>query len=189
MGGIIGMLLAAEANTPIRRLVINDIGPFIPLIALKRIGVYVDQNPAFDSVDEVEKYMREIYASFGDLSDENWRHLVRFGTRPVLDGKLGLAYDPAIAQAFLAVDQDVDLWSNYDRIRCPVLLLHGLKSDILPTPVAQEMTQRGPRAELLEFPKIGHAPALMDPTQIAIIAEFLRPLTQAIPDSNAAIPS
>ena len=119
--------------------------------------------------------MREIYASFGDLSDENWRHLVRCGTRPVLDGKLGLAYDPAIAQAFLAVDQDIDLWSIYDRIRCPLLLLHGLKSDILPTPVAQEMTQRGPRAELLEFPKIGHAPALMDPTQIAMMAEFLRP--------------
>ena len=174
MGGTIGMLLAAEANTPIRRLVINDTGPFIPLITLKRIGAYVGQNPAFDSVDEVEKYMREIYASFGDLSDENWRHLVRYGTRPVLDGKLGLAYDPAIAQALLAVNQDVDLWAIYDRIRCPVLLLHGLKSDILPTPVAQEMTQRGPRAELLEFPKIGHAPALMDPTQIAIIAEFLR---------------
>jgi pimeloyl-ACP methyl ester carboxylesterase len=175
MGGIIEMLLAAEANTPIRRLVINDIGPFIPLIALKRIGIYVGQNPAFDSVDEVEKYMREIYASFGDLSDENWRHLVRYGTRPVPDGKLALAYDPAIAQVFFAFDQDVDLWSIYDRIRCPVLLLLGLKSDILAISVAQEMTQRGPRAELLEFPKIGHAPALMDRTKITIIAEFLRP--------------
>jgi hypothetical protein len=40
--------------------------PFIPLNALKRIGAYVGQNPAFDSVDEVEKYMREFYASFGD---------------------------------------------------------------------------------------------------------------------------
>ena len=174
MGGIIGMLLAAEANTPIRRLVLNDIGPFIPLIALKRIGDYVGQNPAFESVDQVEKYMREIYASFGDLSDENWGHLARYGTRPLLDGKLGLAYDPAIAQAFLSVDKDLDLWSSYDRIRGPVLLLHGSKSDVLPTPVAQEMTQRGPRAELLEYPKIGHAPALMDPTQITSIAEFLR---------------
>ena len=71
--------------------------------------------------------MREIYASFGDLSDDNWRHLVRYGTRPVLDGKLGLAYDSAIAQAFLAVDQDVDLWSIYDRIRCFVLLLPYFK--------------------------------------------------------------
>jgi pimeloyl-ACP methyl ester carboxylesterase len=71
MGGLIGMLLAAQANTPVRRLVINDVGPFLPLIALKRIGAYVRQSPVFEDLEGVEKYMREIYASFGDLSDEN----------------------------------------------------------------------------------------------------------------------
>ena len=81
MGGLIGMLQAAEANTPIRRLVINDAGPFIPLVALKRIGAYVGQSPVFDDLEAVEKHMREIYAPFGDLSDENWRHLARFGAR------------------------------------------------------------------------------------------------------------
>jgi pimeloyl-ACP methyl ester carboxylesterase len=174
MGGLIGMLLAADTNTPIRRLVINDAGPFIPLIALKRIGAYVGQSPVFDDLAGVEKHMREIYAPFGDLNDENWSHLARYGARTMASNKLSLAWDPAIAQPFLAVDQDVDLWSAYERIRCPVLLLHGLQSDILPTPIAQEMTQRGPRAKLVEFPHIGHAPALMDPTQIAVIAEFLR---------------
>jgi len=174
MGGLIGMLLAAQAKTPIRRLVINDIGPFIPLVAVKRIGAYVGQIPVFDDLEGVEKYMREIYAPFGDLSDENWRHLARYGVRTMPDNKLSLAYDPAIAAAFLAAEQDVDLWSAYDRVRCPVLLLHGVRSDVLPTPVAQEMTRRGPRAQLVEFPTIGHAPPLMDPAQIAIIAEFLR---------------
>jgi pimeloyl-ACP methyl ester carboxylesterase len=43
MGGRIGMMLAAEANTPIRRLVINDAGRFIP-----RIGAHVGQSPVFD---------------------------------------------------------------------------------------------------------------------------------------------
>jgi pimeloyl-ACP methyl ester carboxylesterase len=175
MGGLIGMLLAADTNTPIRRLVINDAGPFIPLIALKRIGGYVGQSPVFDDLEGVERHMREIYAPFGDLSDENWRHLARYGARTVASNKLSLAWDPAIAQPILTIDQDVDLWPAYDRIRCPVLLLHGLQSDVLSTPIAQEMTRRGPRAKLVEFPKIGHAPALMDPTQIAVIAEFLRP--------------
>jgi pimeloyl-ACP methyl ester carboxylesterase len=175
MGGLIGMLLVAEANTPIRRLVINDAGPFIPLIALKRIGAYVGQSLFFDDLEGVEKHMREIYAPFGDLSEDNWRHLARYGARTLPNNKLSLAWDPAIAQPILAIDQDVGLWPAYDRIRCPVLLLHGLDSDILPTPIAQEMTQRGPRAELVEFPKIGHAPPLMDPTHIAIVAEFLRP--------------
>jgi pimeloyl-ACP methyl ester carboxylesterase len=174
MGGLIGMLLAAEANTPIRRLVINDIGPFSPLVALRRVGAYVGQSPVFDDLEGVEKYMREIYGPFGDLSDENWRHLARYGARTTPNNKLSLTWDPAIAQPFLAAEQDVDLWSSYDRIRCPVLLLHGLDSDVLPTPIAHEMTKRGPRAKLVEFPKIGHAPALMDPAQIAIIAEFLR---------------
>jgi pimeloyl-ACP methyl ester carboxylesterase len=174
MGGLIGMLLAAEANTPIRRLVINDIGPLIPLAGLRRIGAYVGQSPVFDDLEGVEKYMREAYAPFGDLSDENWRHLARYGVRTTPSNKLSLAWDPAIAQPFLAAQQDVDLWLAYDRIRCPVLLLHGLLSDVLPTPVAQEMTRRGPRAELVEFLKIGHAPALMDPTQIGIITGFLR---------------
>jgi pimeloyl-ACP methyl ester carboxylesterase len=164
MGGIIGMLLASAEKAPIRRLVVNDVGPFIPLAALKRIGGYVGSPPEFTDPQAVEKYFREIYASFGKLSDENWRHLAAHGTRPLPDGKL----------AFLAVDKDIDFWDAYDRIQCPVLLLRGLKSDVLPAEVAQEMTRRGPRAQLVEFPRIGHAPALMDPTQIELIAEFLR---------------
>jgi pimeloyl-ACP methyl ester carboxylesterase len=106
MGGRIGMLLAAEANAPIRRLVINDAGPFI-----SRIRAYVGQSPVFDDLEGVEKYMREIYAPFGDLSGENWRHLARHGARTMPDNKLSVAWDPAIAQPILAVDQDVDLWS------------------------------------------------------------------------------
>lgn len=174
MGGIIGMLLAAEPRSPIRRLVVNDVGPVIPLPALRRIGSYVSATPDFADVRDVEKYLREIYASFGHLDDENWRHLAAHSTRILPNGRLALAHDPAIAEAFLAIDHDVDFWASYDRIRCPVLLLRGLQSDVLPASVAQAMTQRGPKAQLIEFPKTGHAPALMDPTQIAVIAEFLR---------------
>jgi pimeloyl-ACP methyl ester carboxylesterase len=102
MGGLIGMLLAAEVNTPIRRLVINDAGPFIPLVALKHIGAYVGLSPVFDDLEAVEKHMREIYAPFGDLSDENWCHLARFAARTMPNNKLSLAWDPAIAQPILA---------------------------------------------------------------------------------------
>ena len=174
MGGLIGMLLASEANTPIRRLVVNDVGPLLPRAALQRIGAYIGQSPVFEDLESVERYLREIYSPFGDLTDENWRHLAHYSAQTVANNKLRLAFDPAIAQAFLAVNQDVDLWWAYDRVRCPVLLLHGLDSDVLPASIAQEMTRRGPRAELVEFPGIGHAPALMNPTQIAIVADFLR---------------
>src|ERR1700757_4616727 len=176
MGGLIGMLLAAETNTPIGRLIINDAGPFIPLAALRRIGAYLGNNPVFDDLEGVEKHLREIYSPFGNLTDENWCHLARHSARSIGNNKFSLAFDPAIAQPFLAINQDVDLWWAYDRVCCPVLLLHGVNSDVLPAPIAQKMTQRGPRAELVDFPRIGHAPALMDPSQIATVAEFLRPI-------------
>ena len=173
MGAIIGMLLAAENNTPIRRLVVNDVGPFIPLLALKRIGAYAGAKTEFADVKEAEAYMRKIYATFGDLSDDNWRHLAAHGTRKLPNGRLTLACDPNIAQPFLMLDQDVDIWAAYDRIRCPVLLLRGLQSDILSPDVAQQMTTRGPKAQLVEFPQTGHAPALMAADQLALVGDFL----------------
>jgi len=174
MGGILGMFLAADTNTPIRRLVINDVGPHLSLLGIKRIGAAVVLTPEFSTLAEAEQHMREIYAGFGELGDEHWRHLARFSTRELPNGRLTKAYDPAIAKAILSVNEDVDFWEVYDRIRCPVLLIHGLNSDVLTPQIAEQMTWRGPKAELIEFPKTGHAPALMDLPQIAVIAEFLR---------------
>jgi pimeloyl-ACP methyl ester carboxylesterase len=142
-------------------------------MALKRIGAYAGAAQDFATPAHVETYMRQIYAPFGPLTDENWRHMATHGTRKLANGRLTLAHDPNIAQPFLLLEHDVDFWAAYDRIRCPVLLLRGLQSDILTKEVAQEMTRRGPKAQLVEFPKTGHAPALMDPTQIRVIANFL----------------
>jgi pimeloyl-ACP methyl ester carboxylesterase len=174
MGGIIGMYLAADPNTPIRRLVINDIGPFVPVDALRRIGAYVGQNKEFADSAEAERYMRQIYSGFGNLTDADWRHMAANGTRKLPDGKLAQAYDPAIGGAFQNLEKDIDFWNVYDRIRCPVLVLHGAQSDILPAEVAKQMTERGPKARLVTIPDTGHAPALMDTEQVGLVAEFLR---------------
>ena len=173
MGGIIGMLMAATPQSPIRRLVINDVGPFIPLAALQRIGAYIAQTPVFDSPTMLERYLRVIYSSFGIARDEDWRLFAQHSTRVLPDGRLRLAYDPGIAQALQTVTADVDFWALYDRIRCPTLLLRGTQSDVLPAAVAQAMTQRGPQAKLVEIPNTGHAPALIDAMQIGIVADFL----------------
>ena len=174
MGGLIGMLLAALANTPIRRLVINDVGPFIPAAAVERIGEYVGNDPQFDSSEAVERYFREIYAPFGPLADTKWRHFARHGIRQCGDGRYALAYDPGIS-VNLKVDkfEDVDLWAVWDAIRCPVLVLRGAESDILTTETVQEMKGRGPRTDVVEFPGVGHAPALMESDQINIVREWL----------------
>ena len=175
MGGLIGMMMAAQRGTPIRRLVINDVGPFIPRAALERLASYVGGNPSFNGIDELEAYLRKVAAPFGPLTDAEWRHLATHSARTLPSGGFGLAYDPAIGNAFRDQPlQDVDLWAVWDRIRCPVLLLRGVDSDLLLAETAEEMTRRGPRATVVEVAECGHAPALMDPAQIAAIRDWLR---------------
>ncbi|WP_193371213.1 alpha/beta fold hydrolase [Pelagibius marinus] len=173
MGGLIGMMLAAQPDNPIRRLVVNDVGPFIPKAALARILDYFGEDPRFAGLAEAEAYHRRIYRSFGDLSDAQWRHLTETSLRRDGD-QWRLHYDPRIAEPMRAVEMaDVDLWPLWDAVSCPVLVLRGAESDLLLPQTAAEMKERGPRAELIEFPGCGHAPALLDPAQIAPLRDWL----------------
>jgi pimeloyl-ACP methyl ester carboxylesterase len=173
MGGLIGMTLAAQPQAPVRRLVVNDIGPFIAKAGLERIGSYVGADPSFSDRAALEAYLRRIHAPFGPLSDLDWAHLVEHAARSRPDGTLGLAYDPRIGDPFKAEAKDIDLWPVWDRISCPTLVLRGADSDLLRREDALAMTERGPRARLVEFAGIGHAPALMARDQIAAIRDFL----------------
>jgi pimeloyl-ACP methyl ester carboxylesterase len=176
MGGLIGMMLAAQPRTPIRRLVINDVGPFVPKDALRRLADYVGANPHFADFDEGLTYIKRIHAPFGELTDAQWRHLAKHSLRP--DDRAGgyrLAYDPKIGAAFREPDriEDVDLWKLWDTIQCPVLVLRGAESDLLLPETAEQMTRRGPKAELIEVPNVGHAPALLDGDQVGAITDWL----------------
>ncbi|MFQ5936782.1 MAG: alpha/beta fold hydrolase [Acidiferrobacterales bacterium] len=174
MGGIIGMLLAAQPNTPVRRLVLNDVGALIPQRALEDISQYVGKDPRFDSMDEVERYLRAIHAGFGPLTDAQWAHLARHSVRSTEDGEFALAYDPGIADSFWPTDlADVHLWEYWDNIRCPMLVIRGADSDLLLPATVAEMQQRGPPMELVELPGVGHAPALMADDQIDIVKDWL----------------
>lgn len=175
LGGLIGIVMAGLPGSPIRRLVVNDIGPFVPWAALRRIGDYLRAAPRrFAGLDAFEAYLRDVYAPFGDLTDAEWRHLASHSVRA--DGEAGLAvrYDPGIAEAFRPSRlSNVSLWSYWDAITAPTLVLRGAASDLLLPHTAREMTERGPRARLIEIAGCGHAPALMDAGQIAIVADWL----------------
>jgi pimeloyl-ACP methyl ester carboxylesterase len=179
MGGLIGMMLAAQRDTPIRRLVLNDIGAFIPKASLVRIGTYVGDEPLFDGLEAAEEYLRRRQAGFGRLSDAQWQHLARHNVRPGPDGKLRLHYDPAIAAAFTAKEpDDVALWPIWDLVACPTLILRGAQSDLLLPQTVAEMKSRGAagtagKVETAEIAECGHAPALMARDQIALVARFL----------------
>ena len=172
MGGLIGMLLAAQPHSPVRRLVINDVGPFIPKSSLERIAAYVGKSVSYETFEAFEQYIRVVSAPFGPLTDAQWRHLAETSARRSDDERWTTNYDPGIATPFRKAIADVELWPFWDLIRCPVLLLRGQDSDVLPAETAREMTTRGPQAKLVEFPGIGHAPMLMAPDQIAAVEEF-----------------
>jgi pimeloyl-ACP methyl ester carboxylesterase len=172
MGGLIGMALAAQAGSPVKRLVLNDVGPLIPRASLERLAAYVGKAPAFASVEEAERYIRAISAPFGPHSDAQWRFLTETWLRRNDDGTWRAHYDPRIAEPFKA-DQDLELWALYDAVRCPTLLLRGERSDLLLRATAEEMARRGPRARVVEIRGVGHAPTLLDPDQVAPVREFL----------------
>ena len=186
MGGFIGMVLAAGENTSIRRLILNDVGPFIPKQALKQIQTYLALDLVFADLDEVEKHLRFIHAPFGPLTKRQWQHLALYSVRETGDG-LRLNYDPAIRKMFLeASAEDIELWDLWDNISCPTFLLRGMESVLVSAATAAEMQKRGPRATVSAVPNVGHAPALMSRDQIFTIERWLE-LTPA--QQTAAVPA
>lgn len=178
MGGLIGLGLAALRGSPIRRLVLNDVGPTIQADALQRIGVYLGQPVRWGSVEEAADFMQTISPGFGPHSREQWLALTRPQLQADGDG-FKPHYDPAIAVPFRAVTPQIAqagealLWQAYDAIGCPTLLLRGAESDLLSRDTALAMSQRGPKARLHEFAGVGHAPMLVQPEQVAVVREFL----------------
>jgi pimeloyl-ACP methyl ester carboxylesterase len=169
------MALAAQPGTPVKKLVLNDVGARIARVALTRIGSYVGKAPVFPSLEEAERYVRTVSAPFGPHSDAQWRFLAETWVRKQPDGTWRAHYDPRIAEAYAAdkSDKDLELWSLYDAVRCPTLVVRGEKSDLLSHDTAVEMTRRGPKAKLAEIRGVGHAPTLLPADQIAIVRDFL----------------
>jgi len=175
MGGFVGMALAAQAASPVRRLVLNDAAPVIGKAALERIAGYLGQALRFETLEDAEKYVRTISAPFGPHSDAQWRLLTENWVRTNEDGSWRPHYDMRIGEAFRATmpEKDLELWHLYDAVRCPTLLVRGEHSDVVSRQTAAEMTRRGPKAKVVEIRGVGHAPTLLQPDQIAVVRDFL----------------
>lgn len=179
MGGLIGMVLASLPQTPITRLLLNDIGPTLDGAALQRIADYIGQDLRFPDYASGARFVREVSASFGPHTDAEWDKLAGDVLRQEPNGEWVRHYDLALAQPFKAMNaeraqQDQEaLWRAWDAIACPTLLVRGELSDLLSHETAERMTTRGPKPRLVEIPGVGHAPTFVQPEQIAIAREFL----------------
>ena len=183
MGGLIGMGLAGTPGlplpAPVRRLVLNDVGPVIAWSALQRIGTYLGNTGRFQTVQQAADAMWEISRTFGPHTPEQWLALSQAMVRPLPEGGFTLHYDPAIADPFRTLDAtaaaagQAALWQLYDGIRARTLLLRGAQSDLLARDTALEMTRRGPQPRLVEFEGVGHAPTLIADNQLEVVTAFL----------------
>ncbi len=176
MGGLIGMILAIQPNVlvPIKKLVLSDIGPLIPAVALRRIADYVGKDPRFDSFEAFKNYMKAISVSFGPLTEEQWNHMAIHSAHQYEDGSYGFRYDPRIAISFKEHEiQDIYLWEQWDQLKVPTLVLRGMQSDVLTIETAAQMQARGAKAKVVELPGVGHAPMIMDDQQIQIVRDFI----------------
>jgi len=179
MGGLIGMGLASLPENPIKQLILNDIGPVLNIEALSRIGTYIGQPMRFAKLEDGEDFVRSISLTFGEHTPEQWHKFCRDVLKQDKDGMWIRHYDLKIAMSFQAINPDIAqamqvmMWAAYDAITCPTLLLRGADSDLFPKETALEMTHRGPKAKIVEFRNVGHAPTLVHQDQIDAVRNFL----------------
>lgn len=183
MGGLIGLGLFGTPDlplpAPLHRFVLNDLGPVTQWAAIQRIQSYFGQPVRFDDEEQAARFLATVSAGFGPHTPEQWMALTRPMLRALPEGGFTLHYDPAIAVPVRSVTEDslpaaeAALWALYDRIAAPTLLLRGQESDLLSPVTAQAMAARGPRARVVEFPGVGHAPTLVAPDQVAVVTRFL----------------
>ena len=185
MGGLIGLVVCGQPGlplpVPVRKLVLNDVGPTLAWSALQRIGQYLGHTGQFTSVQQAADAMWAVSSSFGPHTPAQWLALSTPMVKPMTDGSghLTLHYDPAIAQVFKAMtpesapQAEAVMWSLYDQISAQTLLVRGAESDLLTPETALAMTQRGPRPALVEFQGVGHAPTFVPADQMEAVASFL----------------
>lgn len=174
LGGICGMGIGATPGNALRRLVLNDVGSLVPKPAVARIAAYVGTDGEFADLAAVEAQLRLVHANFGTLTDEQWHHLAQHSARPVAGGRaVAMHYDPAIAIPLRATEPaEVELSLYWSAVTAPTLVLRGETSDLLLPETLAQMAQK-PGVQVATIPGCGHAPALMDPDQIALVAGFL----------------
>ena len=174
LGGLMGIILASMDRSPIRRLVVNDIAPEIPMVALQRLSHYLGENPLFDNLQEVEAYIREKYEPIKPMKKANWKAMAKHSSFKTDEG-FRMAYDPSIAENYNRywLLMYFNIWEYWENITCPVLVLRGTESDFLTESLQERMQRELPHVEFIEFKGVGHTPSLNSKKQIEPIREWL----------------
>ena len=191
LGGIIGMVLAAQVQSPIKRLILNDIGPQIPANAMRRLANYVGLEPSFNDLEEAILYYKKIFTHIGQLDEATWNRLVSHTIKKTSGGKYMAKMDQRIKMPFSKKAMlwnllrhptqllsenpfDLYLWEMWRKVNCPVLVIYGEKSDVLTPFIMEKMKHLKPETTFFEVKKTGHAPLLESDIEMEMIAKWLQ---------------
>ena len=178
MGGLVGMILAGQPASPVRRLVLNDVGAYLPMDALTAIARHLEAPESFPSLEAVEKHLRRTRREWGPIDEAQWPVMAKHHARPLRPGsdRLRLHFDPRIARVMRPIPfaPGLSFWDSWYRVRCPVLLLRGERSGVLPPDVADTMVDVHPGTKLVVVPGCGHVPSLMNEEHAATVRGFLQ---------------
>lgn len=178
MGGLIGLGLAGLPNSPIRKLLLNDIGPHIEPASLERIGDYLGKPARFATKQEGIDHAAALAESFGPLTPQEWSEINTPLLREREDGAWEFRYDPRVAVPFAATSPEMSaageaaLWGSLAATPGPVLVVRGAESDLLSRETVAQMVERGRAVSSVEVAGVGHAPAFLDVAQIDIARRF-----------------
>jgi pimeloyl-ACP methyl ester carboxylesterase len=174
LGGLMGMAIASQPHSPIKRLILNDIGPVIKKESIAYLATSLAGTPHFKSLDELKSFLKEAYSAMGPLEKEQWEHMVTYDHRITSEGNITRNFDPKITRWVSSMtNSDIAMWDLWGSIQCPILILHGEQSVILTPDICEEMLERNPHASLVTIPGVGHTPSLMPKSQIEIVQKWL----------------
>lgn len=177
MGGLIGLGLAGLRDTPIRKLLLNDVGPHLEPAAVQRIGDYLGKPARFETLQQGVDHAASLAQTFGPLTPDEWREI----NTPLLheqDGAWLFRYDPRIAQPFAATSEEASklgeaaLWRSLASFPGPVLVVRGEWSDLLSRETVAKMVELGRAVSSVEIAGVGHAPAFLAADQIELARQF-----------------
>ena len=180
LGGSAAIELAARHPRMVSRLILNDIGPFIPKGRRQRRSQTLARHYVFRDPADLLRKIGASQKNDGPISDDI-RFNVTFHQTKWSDEEGGRVYrhDVRALQAYrVDAQSSLDQWKLWEKIRCPVFLIHGMVSDALLPPTIRRM-KRSPNVTVMHVPDTGHTPVLSDRNQNWFIHEWLRNRTAA----------
>jgi pimeloyl-ACP methyl ester carboxylesterase len=173
LGGCVAMRVAAEAPGLVDRLVLNDTGPFIPTERRRRRAESVARHYVFHDPSQMFRRSGASQKNDGPVDDTVLLHNSFHQTR-WSENDRGRIYRHDIRALQRYRDEatsDHDQWDDWQRIDCPILLVHGLMTDALLESTIERMMAR-PRVSLIHVPQAGHTPTLSDPIHIDLLGRW-----------------